>query len=108
MTAICEELLQAIAYSRSSVLEDAGVSPQAARLVAVIEVHQRRELARRFGADQALLAKLEWTELGALGLSIRLLLDDPPTDLPNRFIVEIEPLLDAADLETLPSHGPDQ
>jgi len=98
---ICEETLEAIGYSRFNQLVKRGVTPQAARLFAVIERDKRWELARFFGADEALLAKLQWIEMGASGVSMKLILDDAPDDLAKRFVHEIEPLPQDADVDAL-------
>ena len=98
---ICEETLEAIGYSRFNQLVKRGVAPQAARLIAVFETDKRRELARHFGADEALLAKFEWVDLDDWGISMRLILDKVPYDLPGRFIHEFEPLPQRADVDAL-------
>lgn len=57
---ICQETLEALAYSRFGVLTELGLNPQAARMFAVLERDRRQSLAREIGADAALLASLEW------------------------------------------------
>lgn len=99
--AICEETLQALAYSRFNLLVKKQVSPQAARLIAMIEIDKRQELAKQIGADEALLARFEWNDLGDLGLSMKLVLDDTPDDLPKRFLIEFEPLPWRSDIDEI-------
>lgn len=90
-TTVCEETLSTLRSARSQLLIRQGVNRQAARLFALLESEKRRELARIVGADAALLAKLEWTDRGSFGMSLRLVLDDTPDDLSDRFIFEFEP-----------------
>lgn len=99
--AICEETLQALAYSRFNLLIKKRVNPQAARLIAMIEIDKRRELAKRVGADEALLAKFEWNDMDEFGLSMKLVLDDTPDDLPTRFLFEFEPLPRRSDIDEI-------
>jgi hypothetical protein len=98
---ICEETLEAVAYSRFNLLVKKGVAPQTVRLFAVTEIDNRRELARRVGADEALLARLEWIDMGECGVGMRLVLDNAPHDLPKRFIAGFEALPERADIEAL-------
>jgi hypothetical protein len=99
--AICEETLQALAYSRFNLLIKKRVNPQAARLIAMIEIDKRRELAKRVGADEALLARFEWKDSGILGVSMRLVLDELPDDFEDRFISEFEPLPRRSDIDEI-------
>jgi hypothetical protein len=89
--ALCEDTLSVLRSARFELLRRKGVDRQAARLFALLESEKRRELARFVGADAALLASLEWDDLGDLGVSLRLALDDAPDDLSERFIFEFEP-----------------
>lgn len=88
------DTLADIAASRAILLEKKGVHRQAARALALLEKEKRRELARLVGPEAALLAKLEWNEMGDLGVSLRLVLDDAPDDLSERFIFEFKELPD--------------
>jgi hypothetical protein len=98
---ICEEPLQALAYSRFNLLIKKRVNPQAARLIVIFEIEKRRELAKRVGADEALLARFEWKDSGILGVSMRLVLDELPDDFEDRFISEFEPLPRRSDIDEI-------
>lgn len=98
---ICPDTLEMFASSRYNDLREKGVHRQAARLIAILEKEKRQELARSVGAYAALLAKLEWRDLGEFGVSLRLVLDDGPPELATRYIHEFEPLPTLAELDPL-------
>lgn len=87
---ICEQTLDALAYSRTNLLISKGMNRQAARHFALLEAQRRQELARTVGADAALLARLEWQDLGELGVACRLVIDDMPEGVGDRFFVAFD------------------
>lgn len=83
---ICQETLEALAYSRAEVLMGLGFDPQAARMFAVLEQERRQSLAKEIGADAALLASLEWN-LFDKSFECRLVPDSLPKGLGDRFFL---------------------
>jgi hypothetical protein len=87
---ICEETLEALAYSRVNILVAKGMNRQAARHFALLEAQKRQELARTVGADAALLAHLEWQDIGKDGIVCTLVLDEMPEDAGERFLLAFD------------------
>jgi hypothetical protein len=87
---ICEETLEALAYSRTNLLLHQGMNRQAARHLALLESQKRQELAQTVGFDAALLARLEWEDHGDLGFVCRLVLDDMPATACEGFLIAFD------------------
>ncbi|WP_127562456.1 hypothetical protein [Nioella ostreopsis] len=82
---IAEDTLEALACSRAAQLVNRGMDRQLARYFALLERKEREMLARRVGADEALMARLEWLPDLLGGYACRLVLDDIPEHTSTRF-----------------------
>jgi hypothetical protein len=87
---ICEATLDALAYSCIKIPVAKGMNRQAARHFALLEAQKRQELARTVGADAALLAHLEWQDIGKDGIVCTLVLDEMPEDAGERFLLAFD------------------